>query len=195
MDHLMKTSVIAVLAMSLLLSVAPAEDFRIAQFDMRKVFGGWSYSVESKQKIEDKRAELEEENNARLAAINSLQMERTKMHQNYQKNKVSMSGEQKAEMDRKFRSLGRDAMALEQDRRDFFEQGRRRLASEITSEANLILDRITEEAQAYAVEKKFAMVLESGGETTSNTPFFLYLEGASDITEELVKRLNAKKEK
>ena len=194
MDMFMKVSVFAVLAMSFLTTVLAAEDFRIAKFDVRKIFSDWNYSIESQKKIEDMRAELEEENNARLAAINNLQMQRTKMHQQYQKDAASMTKEQKVKMDTAFRSLGRDALALEQDRRDFFAKGRRHLAGEITSEANLILDRITQEAQVYALEKKFAMVVESGGETTSNTPFFLHLDGAVDITAELIKRLNAKKE-
>ncbi|MFK7909906.1 MAG: OmpH family outer membrane protein [Akkermansiaceae bacterium] len=190
----MKLSVIVILVMSILSPILLAEDFKVAKFDVRKIFNEWQYSVESQKKIEDKRAELEEENNVRLATINSLQMQRTKMHQEYQKNKAGMSDEDKLEMDRKFRSLGRDAMALERDRRDFFQKGRSNLASEITSEANMILDQISEEAQVYALEKKFAMVVESAGETTSNTPFFLHLEGAVDITEELIKRLNDKKE-
>lgn len=194
MDLLMKVSFFAAMAFSVMTSMLSADDFRIAEFDVRKIFNEWQYSVESQKKIEDRRSELEEENNARLATINNLQMQRTKMHQDYKKNAASMSDEQKKKMDLTFRRLGRDAMALEQDRRDFFEKGRASLAAEISSEANLILDRITQEAQVYALEKNFAMVVESAGETTSNMPFFLYLEGAVDITDELVKRLNAKKD-
>ena len=167
-----------------------ADDFQVASLDVRKIFNEWKYSIESKKKIEEKRAELEEENNNRLAVINNLQMQRTKLHQNYKQNAASMTGDQKKTMDLKFRSMGRDAMALEQDRRDFFQKGRRLINDEITSEANLILDRIVEAAQVYAKEKKFAMVVETGGQTTSNVSLFLHLEGATDITDELIKQLN-----
>ena len=188
----MKVTVFALFTLCLWAPIVSANEFKVASFDVRRIFNEWKYSIESQKKIEDKREELEEENNARLATINNLQMQRTKLHRDYRKNAASMTAEQKKEMDMKFRGLGRDAMALEQDRRDFFDKGRRELGNEITTEANLILDRITQAAQVYALEKKFAMVVETGGHTTSNTPFFLHLDGVVDITDELIKRLNAK---
>ncbi len=74
--------------------------------------------------------------------------------------------------------------------RDFFEKGKRLLASDISSEVKLILDRINQMVQTYALEKKHHMVVETGGHTTRNLPLFVHLEGAVDITDEVIKRLN-----
>ena len=190
----MKVSLIALLALSFLTPHLPAKEFKVAHFNVRKIFDAWTYSVDKQQEIEDRRAELEEENNNRLATINELQVQRAKMHQNYQKNAKSMTKEEKVSIGKKFKSLGRDVVALEQDRLDFLIRVRRELANESSSQMNLVLDRIIEEAKAYAEEKKISMLVESGGETTSSTPFFIHLDGAKDITKELIKRLNAKKE-
>ncbi|MCP5535530.1 MAG: OmpH family outer membrane protein [Akkermansiaceae bacterium] len=167
-----------------------SQGMRIASVDVRKVFNEWKYSKESQKKIEDTKESLEKENNDRLAVINEYQMERSRMHQQYKANEGTMSAEDKAKMDAKFRSLGRDAVALEQDRRDFFEKGKRQLANEISSEAKLILDQITQSIQVYALEKKYHMVIETGGHTTRNVPLFVHLEGAVDITDEIITRLN-----
>ena len=166
------------------------DEVSIASVDVRKIFNDWEYSIESQKKIEKTKESLEKENNDRLAVINEYQMERSRMHQQYKTNVATMSAEDKEKMDTKFRSLGRDAVALEQDRRDFFEKGKRRLANEISSEAKLILDQITQSIQVYALQKKYDMVIEMGGQTTRNVPLFVHLEGAVDITGDIIKRLN-----
>ena len=167
-----------------------AGDLRIASVDVRKIFNGWQRSVQAKEKIEKTRERLERENNERLAVINQYRMERSKMHQIFKAHSKTMSQEDRDKMDVKFRSLGRDALALEQDRRDFFRKNRRMMMSEVSSQAKLILDQITQLIRAYAEEKKIDMVVEMGGDTTRNVPLFLHLEGAEDITNEIIKRLN-----
>ncbi len=185
----MKAVLMTFALLALVSHAAVAGGLKAATVDVRKIFNAWTYSVETQNRIEKAREALEKENNNRLAVINEYRMERNQMHQQYQINKATMSKEDKKKMDAKFRSLGRDALALEQDRRDFFEKGKRRLASEISSEAKLVLDQIVQAAQVYALEKKFDMVIEIGG-TTRDVPLFVHLEGAVDITDELIKRLN-----
>lgn len=172
-----------------------AHEMKIARVDVRTIFNKWGYSVDSQAKIQAATEELEKENNDRLAVINEYQMERNKLHQLFKANRSSMTDEEKKKMDARFKSLGRDAMALEQDRRDFFDRGKRMLANEISSEAKLILDRIGQMVRVYALEKKYEMVIESGGHTTRNVPLFIHLEGAEDITNDVIKRLNDEVEK
>lgn len=186
----MKFAFLLLLAVTLAGGMARADDMRIASVDVRKIFNEWKYSIDSQKKIELAKEDLEKENNDRLAVINEYQMERNKMHQQYQANEASMSPEDRKKMDQKFKSLGRDAVALEQDRRDFFSKGKRVLSNEISSEAKLILDKITQAVQVYALEKKYHMVIETGGHTTRNIPLFVHLEGAVDITDDIIKRLN-----
>ena len=78
---------------------------------------------------------------------------------------------------------------------EFHGLGRRQIvgnfdAGEISSEAKLILDRIGQMVQAYAVENGYEMVVESAGHTTRNLPLFVHLEGAVDITDDIIKQLN-----
>jgi len=101
-----------------------------------------------------------------------------------------MSQEDKAKLDEKFLRLRREAMALEQDRRDFLAKAKRALGREVSSEAKLILDKISQAIQDYAMEKEYDMVVETGGHTSRNVPLFVHLEGAVDITDDIIKLLN-----
>ncbi|MBK1830970.1 OmpH family outer membrane protein [Verrucomicrobiaceae bacterium R5-34] len=182
------------LAMTLLSAVSQlhAQQMKVASVDVRKIFDQWDFSKESEQEIEDARIALERESNERLAVINELKMERSKMRQQYQASSGSFTAEDKAAMDRKFMALGRDAFALEQDRNDFIAKAKRSLDREVTATSKLILDQITEAVQAYAEKEEYDMVIETGGHTTRNVPFFVHLEGAEDITDIIIEQLNAK---
>ncbi len=186
----MKIAFLLLMLVALAGNTARADEMSIATVDVRKIFEAWEYSIDSQKKIEENKESLEKENNDRLAVINQYQMERSKLHQNYKANQESMSDADKKKMDARFRSLGRDAMALEQDRRDFFEKRQQALANEVSTQVKLILDRINETIQTYALEKKLHMVVEAGGHTTRNLPLFVHLEGAVDITDDIVQRLN-----
>lgn len=186
----MKFAFLLLMVAALVGNIAQADEMSMASVDVRKIFNKWKYSIDSQKKINMTKESLEKENNDRLAVINEYQMERSRMHTQFKSDVATMSDTDKKKMDVKFKSLGRDAMALEQDRRDFFEKGKRVLANEVSSEAKLILDRITQTVQVYALEKKYHMVIEMGGHTTRNLPLFMHLEGAVDITDDIIKRLN-----
>jgi len=186
----MKFAFLLLIVLALAGNISRADEMNIASVDIRKIFNAWDYSIASQKRITEIKDSLEKENNDRLAVISRYQMERNKLHQTYKKNQETMSEADKKAMDLKFRSLGRDALALEQDRRDFSEKEKRILANEISSQAKLILDQISQTVQVYALDKKYHMVIEMGGHTTRNVPLFVYLEGAVDITGDIIKHLN-----
>lgn len=171
-------------------SKVQAEQMKIASVDVRKIFKGWKFAIESERKLEAARESLERENNERRAVINQYQMQRNKMHQEYQANKASVTPEEKAKLDREFIDLGRDSFALEQDRRDFYTKAKRNLDRDVTAQSKLILDKISEAIRAYAQAKKYDMVIEMGGHTTRNMPLFVHLDQAKDITEAVLEKLN-----
>jgi len=181
----------ALLTIGSTISQVHAEKMKVASVDVRKIFDQWKYAIEAEEKLEAARAALESENNERLAVINQLKMERGKMSQKYNANKGSVSTEEKAKLDNKYISLGRDAFALEQNRNDYYLKSKRIMDRDVTSTSKLILDKITEAVRAYAAKESYDMVIEMGGHTTRNVPFFMHLDGAVDITDILIKQLNA----
>ena len=111
MFSLMKLAILSCLLMltfAVSASKVQAEQMKIASVDVRKIFKGWKFAIESERKLEAARESLERENNERRAVINQYQMQRNKMHQEYQANKASVTPEEKAKLDREFIDLGRD---------------------------------------------------------------------------------------
>lgn len=193
MLSLMKSSaVIFLMLLSLALSIpcVHAGEMKIASVDVRKIFNEWEFATEVEGKLDEQRLAMERENNERRAVIAQYQMERNKMRQDFQVNRRSISFDEKAKLDRKFTELGRDAFALEQNRRDFYGKAKRNLDLEVSAQSKLILQRITEAVQVYALAEKYDMVIEMGGHTTRNLPLFLHLDNAEDITDIIIARLN-----
>ncbi len=176
--------------LALVSHAAVAGGLKIATVNVRKVFNTWTYSVEIQKRIDKTRETLEQENNDRLSVVNEYRMELNRVRQQFQLNQSTMSEEDKNKVFMELSNLQREALALEQDRRDFLRKSRRRLADEMSTEAKLILDHVMQAAQVYAREKKFDMVIEAGGSTTRGVPLFVHLEGTVDITDQLINRLN-----
>ena len=175
------------------ISLANAAEMKIASVDVRKIFNAWKYASEVDEALEQRREKLEIEINERRATINAYRMERSKILQLYKASHESISKEDKAKLDQKYLILGRDASALDENRKTFYKRARRSIDRDITAQSKLILDRISEAIQTYAEGEEYDMVIELGGHTTRNAPLFLHLDGAVDISDIIIKRLNAEK--
>ena len=172
--------------------ISRADDMRIATVDVSKIFDNWNFSIKSKEKLQKLEEFIEKENNDRRAVIQRLQMMRGRTSEKFKLNAAAMSAEEKSKMNDEYLSMGLELKTLERDRRDFLEKEKRRVFKEQASVARSILDRINEAIQAYALEKKYQMVIEMGGLSTRSVPLFLHLDGAVDISDEIISRLNEK---
>lgn len=188
----MKFVLLLLLSTLLSMDTSRADDMRIATADVSKIFDNWNFSIKSKEKLQKLEELIEKENNDRLAVIQRLQVMRGRMAEKFTQNAAAMSAEDKSKMNNEYLSMGLELKALERDRRDFLENEERRVFKERISVARSILDRINEAIQVYALEKKYHMVIEAGGHSTRSVPLFLHLEGAVDISDEIISKLNEK---
>ena len=170
--------------------VVHAHGMSIAAVDAGKIFSHWDYTISFEDKAEKLSKSLEENNQERLAVIKELAKRQQDMAANYQKGKVSMSAEEKAAMDKSFKNLGRELKALEQNRVVYMTREQEKLSKLKAETSKSILVRIQKEISIYAKQQNFDMVIEMQGHTTRNLPFFLHLEGAVDITDTIILRLN-----
>ena len=170
---------------------AQGEEMKIASVDVKKVFDEWGYASDAESQFNGALKALEQANRDRLVVISQYQRKRDQARQKYWSQADKISAKKKAKLSLEIVTLRRDAVALEQNRRDFYFQAKRSLNREYTAKSKLILDKIAEVVQVYAFKAKYDMVIEMGGETTRSLPFFVHLDGAEDITPMIVKRLNA----
>ena len=185
---MIKTAIASGLTLLLFLSTAPqsdAQEMKVASLNVREVFDGWDFAEKEKKRFAKARKALEKENSKRKEVIRDYQSKQDKIY----KSKDKLSEEERKELDRKFFNLGRDIVALKQDRRYFYAQGKLDLDKEEAAQSKRLLERISETVQVYALAEKYDMVIEEGGHTTSQLPFFLHLDDAKDITKAIIKRL------
>ena len=185
---MIKTAIASGLTLLLFLSTAPqsdAQEMKVASLNVREVFDGWDFAEKEKKRFAKARKALEKENSQRKEVIRDYQSKQDKIY----KSKDKLSEEERKELDRKFFNLGRDIVALKQDRRYFYAQSKLDLDKEEAAQSKRLLERISETVQVYALAEKYDMVIEEGGHTTSQLPFFLHLDDAKDITKAIIKRL------
>ncbi len=185
---MIKTAIASGLTLLLFLSTAPqsdAQEMKVASLNVREVFDGWDFAEKEKKRFAKARKALEKENSKRKEVIRDYQSKQDKIY----KSKDKLSEEERKELDRKFFNLGRDIVALKQDRRYFYAQSKLDLDKEEAAQSKRLLERISETVQVYALAEKYDMVIEEGGHTTSQLPFFLHLDDAKDITKAIIKRL------
>lgn len=186
---MIKTAIASGLTLLLFLSTAPqsdAQEMKVASLNVREVFDGWDFAEKEKKRFAKARKALEKENSKRKEVIRDYQSKQDKIY----KSKDKLSEEERKELDRKFFNLGRDIVALKQDRRYFYAQSKLDLDKEEAAQSKRLLERISETVQVYALAEKYDMVIEEGGHTTSQLPFFLHLDDAKDITKAIIKRLD-----
>ena len=185
---MIKTAIASGLTLLLFLSTAPqsdAQEMKVASLNVREVFDGWDFAEKEKKRFAKARKALEKENSKRKEVIRDYQSKQDKIY----KSKDKLSEKERKELDRKFFNLGRDIVALKQDRRYFYAQSKLDLDKEEAAQSKRLLERISETVQVYALAEKYDMVIEEGGHTTSQLPFFLHLDDAKDITKAIIKRL------
>lgn len=168
---------------------------RVATVDMRKIFDSWGESTRPAQGIKKLKQSLSKENNERLKVISQRKATIESISREATERGSQASPEEKKRMEQKFRHANLEMQALEQNRKDFLSENQRKIKNKESITARSIMRRINESIQAYATEKKYHMVIESGGYTTRNLPLFLHLEDAVDISDEIIARLNREERK
>lgn len=188
----MKVALLLLMTVLLTSGFSHADDMRIATVDIRKIFDKCVFSKKSELELRKISELLDKENNDRSAVIHERQLELDRISQKFKEGVAMMSAEDKTRMKDRHLRMSREVWALKRDQQEFLAQRNRKLFDEGTVVAKSILSRISEAVQVYAREKKFDMVIEIGGHSTYDTPLFLYLEGAVDISDEIIARLNKK---
>ena len=170
--------------------VVCAHGMKIATVDVGKIFSHWDFTIRFEDQIQGLRDSLGVKNDDRVLAIKKLIEKRATMAKQYQNLKPTLSEAERTRMDSAYKKLGLELEALEQDRADFMARENRKISDQQSRTSKFILERIKSTIDVYAREHDYDMVIEMEGKTTRNLPFFLHLEGAADITGDIITQLN-----
>lgn len=190
MDFVVRLAFFLLISIMLSAEIVQAHDMRVATVDVGKIFSHWDYTIRFEDKVENLRKSVDSKNDERIVVIKKLIQKQRDLSAKYQETKDSVSAEQKAQMDKSYKNLGREIKALEKDRLDYLEQEKKTLKELEKKTSQSILKSIHDKINVFAKQQDYDMAIEIKGETTVNLPFFLHLEGAVDITDTIIMQLN-----
>ena len=188
----MKISVLNILLVSVYLLVAhpaAAQTQKFAGVNLKKVFDGYWKTKQADLNLKDRAAELDKRRKEMVSDYQKANEQYKALLDQANDRAVSV-----AERDRRkglAESKLREIQEIEQSLQQFDRSARATLGEQQRNMRDKIVVEIRELLNRKARADGFAVVFDTSAESITSTPIVLLSEGLTDITEDLVKQLNA----
>ena len=181
------TALVCALALS---GAAAAQEgkLKIATVDMQQLFKEYHRTNEAQKEINVERAKIQKDNNERLGRIRELDTELQNMRK--QLEDPSIAEAKKQTVFNEWNVKQGEGIALDRERREFLQRRNSLLNEKMVARMKGILEEIRKLVEEKAKAEDFDYVFDKSGLSTSQVPFFLYTNDATDITAVLLKELN-----
>ena len=173
---------------SLLCGAASAQP-RIGTVDLRKVFDGYWKTKEADARLKDNATDMEKE-------FKTMVTEFDKSKEDYQK-LLSGANDQAISQDErdKRKKSAEDKLKQLKETEDGITQYRRQATNTLEEKKKRMRDNILGEIRtvlnAKSKSSSFTLVVDVAAESANSTPVILYSNNDSDITDDVLKQLNA----
>lgn len=163
---------------------------KIAVINLKTVFDGYWKTKQSDSTIKDRQGEFEKE---RKKMVDDYQ----KSNEEYRKLSESasdpaVSGDERDKRKKTAESKLVEIKEIEQNIGQFDRQFRTQITDQIKRMRDNIMREIREEVNAKAKTAGYNLVLDTAAESFNQTPILLYNSGTTDLTDEIVAKLNEK---
>lgn len=162
---------------------------RVGTVDLRKVFEGYWKKKQAEAQLKDRQADMEKEDKNMLDDYK-------KMKDEYQ-NVLSSANDQAASPEErdKRKKAAEDKLKqlkdLEDTIRQYETQARNTLLDQSQRTRSKIIEEIRTVVSAKARTAGFSLVIDTASESANATPVILYTNNENDITDAIIKELNA----
>lgn len=162
---------------------------RIATIDLGKVFDNYWKTKQAQSIIKERRADIEKE-------YNNMVQDRKTAREEYDKlmaeaNDPAVSAEEREKRKR----AAEDKLKYLRDQEEVMQQYQRQAAVTIDEQTKRLRDNILSEIRtivnARAKSAAYSFVIDIAAETINRTPFVLYNSNEHDLTQDVLKELNA----
>lgn len=188
----MKKHILIITSVSLLLFSCATPIFaegKIATVDLRKVFDSYWKTKEADGSLKDRAAEMDKE-------FKTLAEDYKKAKENYVKLQTQATDQAVAADEREKRKKAAESKLLEiRESEQTIESFRRQSTATLDEQKRRMRDKILGEIKnvvtAKAKSAGYGMVFDTAAESLNSTPMLVYCNGEADITDEVLKELNA----
>jgi Skp family chaperone for outer membrane proteins len=188
MKRLLTRVLPAVIALCLLTSSAMAQG-KIGTIDLRKVFDGYWKTKQADAGLKERAADMEKEHKNMIEDLKKAEEDYRGILSSANDQAVS-----EEERDRRKKSAEEKLRYMEKQRetigqyerqaRTTLDEQRRRMRENILGEIRTVVN-------GKAKAGSFTMILDTAAESINNTPVVIYTTGENDITDDVLKELNA----
>ena len=170
---------------------ARAQNNKIATIDLQKAFNKYYQYDVMRKALAHESDDIESDHK-------NMMNDHTKAVEEFNKLKDSVgdrgiSEDEKKARQAKVEAKAKDIRAMENDIRNFEERAQSQLETDQQRTMKKLLDDIRNAVNAKAKDAGYAMVIDSSAQipNVASTPVVLYTSGVNDITDDIIKQLNA----
>lgn len=160
---------------------------KIAVVDVEKIFKHLHVSLDSEKEFQERNEILRK--NERFEALNKTDRKLKKLAAKVRDQNLDEKQRDLALAE--FQTLSNEYRALANDLEQFLATETNKLRQAEVERTETILAQIRNEVNQVGKEEKFDLILETGGNTSSQLPAVIYLRNGIDITEQVLHRLNS----
>jgi outer membrane protein len=189
MRNILRTVFPAVLLMTLLSGSALAQSSKVATVDLRKLFDNYWKTKQAQAAIQDRASQLDKDDK-------SMKDDFKKAGDDYQQ-LLTQANDQAISADERDRRKQAAADKLKQleERRTAIDQYERTAQADLNNQRQRMREKILADIQAHvdaaAKAGSYTLVIDTAAETVNGTPTVIYHTGENDITDAVLKQLNA----
>lgn len=162
---------------------------RVATVDASILFKGYHRTKTEQTKLAEAKLKLQKD--PRLAVIKQIRQELQELRNEVRS--TSNSELDREEFFRKFQMKSHELRSLQRDTTQQLEVRQKELNRRLVEMSKALLAEIQAKVQQVAGAEGYDMVLEKGGDTSSQVPTLIYIRHATDITDLVLKELNKNK--
>ena len=162
---------------------------RIGTVDLRKVFEGYWKKKQAEAQLKDRQADMEKEDKNMLEDYKKMKEEYQTLLSNA--NDQAASPEERERRKKSAEDKLKQLKDLEDTIRQYETQARSTLLDQSQRTRSKILEEIRTVVRAKAQAAGFSLVIDTASESANQTPFVLFTNNENDITDLILKELNA----
>jgi Skp family chaperone for outer membrane proteins len=168
---------------------ASAADTKIATVNLQQVFDKYYKTVRSNQALQQEASEMEKERKHMVDSAKAKEGEWQKLM--YKSEDQALSADERAKAKKDAEIKFTDVKTGEGAIQDYDRAAGAKLREKRRQRTDDILKEIREVLNAMAKSSGYSLVLDVSGESANMAPVVLYTNGANDLTDGLIKELNA----
>ena len=166
-----------------------SQQIKIVSVDMSKVFSEYYKTKKAEVELKDRATAYDKEIREHAAELKKMEEDGKKLQEDA--NNPALAEDKRREKQKAMESKLTEYRLLTQQLQDMAVSRKRELGEQQNRVRGTIVDEIVKVIQEKAKREGYTMVIDKSGLTLSGVSPFVYVVDSLDITEEIVKTLNA----